>query len=255
MSRSRNIKPSLFKNEILGTEDPLLTLLFCSLWCLADKSGRLEDRPLRIKAETFPYREGIDINRYLTDLERLGFISRYSVGKLAIIQVTNFSKHQHPHHTEKESELPEFSDTCHLTVKPPLQDGELPVTLRLIPDSLNTDSLNLIPEKNLTPSDDGPLPPKPADRIPYDAIFDLFVELCPSLPSPRIRDDKRKSMIRSVWKMDNMHQSTDFFRWLFDKVEKSDFLTGRKTDYRAGFDFVCSPRNLKKIVEGNYDNR
>lgn len=156
MARARNIKPSLFKNELLGSEDPLLTILFCSLWCLADKSGRLEDRPLRIKAETFPYRDGIDINRYLTDLERLGFISRYSVGNLAIIQVTNFSKHQHPHHTEKESELPEFSDTCPLTVKPPLSDVELPVTLRLIPDSLNTDSLNLIPEENTTQSADGP---------------------------------------------------------------------------------------------------
>ena len=133
-----------------------------------------------------------------------------------------------------------------------------------IKNACEQDALDMLPithnplpntQENLTPSDDGPLPPKPADRIPYDVIFDLFVELCPSLPSPRIRDDKRKSMIRSVWKMDNMHQSTDFFRWLFDKVEKSDFLTGRKTDYRAGFDFVCSPRNLKKIVEGNYDNR
>lgn len=137
MARARNIKPSLFKNEVLGTADPLLTLLFESLWCLADKAGRLEDRPLRIKAETFPYREGVDIIGLLTDLERLGFVRRYQVSHLKLIEVVNFAKHQKPHHTEKESELPAFATSCHVTVKNPCKDA-------LIPDSLNTDSL--IPE-------------------------------------------------------------------------------------------------------------
>src|SRR5262244_3073085 len=53
--RARNIKPGIFKNELLGAADPLLTLLFEGLWCMADREGRLEDRPLRIKAEIFPY--------------------------------------------------------------------------------------------------------------------------------------------------------------------------------------------------------
>jgi len=102
MARSRNIKPGLFKNEILGVEDPLLTILFCGLWCLADKRGRFEDRPLRIKGEIFTYRENIDINQHLADLVRLGFIHRYSVDDKRVIQVINFDKHQNPHHTEKE---------------------------------------------------------------------------------------------------------------------------------------------------------
>lgn len=135
MARARNIKPSLFKNELLGVADPLLTILFESLWCIADKEGRLEDRPLRIKAETFPYRDGIDINGLLTELERLGFIQRYKVGDVAVIQVLNFLKHQHPHHTEKASELPAFTSTCHVTVNPPLETESTPS------DSLTTDSL------------------------------------------------------------------------------------------------------------------
>lgn len=153
MARARNIKPSLFKNELLGVADPLLSLLFVSLWTLADKRGRLEDRPLRIKAETFPYRENIDINGYLTELQRLGFICRYTVDGKAFIQVENFEKHQAPHKTEKESEIPPppkseekiqtNSDSCCLTVKPPLNDGEETEPLppdSLIPDSSNTDS-------------------------------------------------------------------------------------------------------------------
>lgn len=135
MARARNIKPGFFKNEVLGTQDPFVMLLFAGLWCLADKGGRLEDRPIRIKAELFPYRERLDINRYLTVLEQLGFIQRYKAGDLALIQIKNFHKHQHPHHTEKESELPEFNGGSCLTVKAREEHGSTP------PDSLNTDSL------------------------------------------------------------------------------------------------------------------
>jgi hypothetical protein len=152
MARARNIKPSIFKNELLGTMDPLITVLFISLWTLADKQGRLEDRPLRVRAETFPYRENIDINGYLTELERTGFIQRYSVSGQAIIQVVNFSKHQSPHNTEKDSVLPSFPEGDHgvkvITVISPLDTVDLTKAKRpdsLIPDSLIPDSL--IPEK------------------------------------------------------------------------------------------------------------
>ena len=147
----------------------MLTILFTSLWCLADRCGRLEDRPLRIKAETFPYRENIDINGYLTVLERLGFIHRYSCDGVAIIQVINFKKHQNPHKTEKDSTLPEYSIeicSCPLTVKEPLNNGSYPAdSLLPLTDSLNTDSLNtekpekpkpkkIEPEKNELPTQD-----------------------------------------------------------------------------------------------------
>ena len=140
MARARNLKPAMFKNEVLGVADPLLTILFQSLWCLADREGRLEDRPLRIKAETFPYRENLDVNGYLTELERLEFICRYEVDGGAYIQVLSFHKHQNPHKTERASELPEMpvkSGGCTLTVKAPLNTGVRPAdSLVLIPDSL-----------------------------------------------------------------------------------------------------------------------
>ena len=106
MARARNIKPGLFKNEVLGVADPLYTLLFEGLWLLADRAGRLEDRPLRIKAEIFPYREGLDMASMLSWLEQNGFIRRYSSNGLALIQITEFVKHQNPHKNEPESELP-----------------------------------------------------------------------------------------------------------------------------------------------------
>lgn len=163
MARARNIKPSFFKNELLGEADPLLGLLFISLWTLADKSGRLEDRPLRIKAETFPYREGIDINGYLTQLLSLGFIDRYKAvcsGKeISIIEIVNFTKHQTPHSTEKTSELPQkpIPEPITLINESDAVNGHINV---LIPDSSNTDLLNpdsptLIPDVDSPPEKSG----------------------------------------------------------------------------------------------------
>jgi hypothetical protein len=177
MARARNIKPALFKNEILGVADPLITILFESLWCLADREGRLEDRPLRIKAETFPYRDGVDVNGYLTELQRMGFIQRYSINGIALIQIINFKKHQTPHNTEKPSELPapnaEILISCgsqELTVKDALNNGEIPAALP--PDSLNTDSLNTdsAPKEGASPSASTARKPskKKATAIPED---------------------------------------------------------------------------------------
>ena len=52
MARARNIKPSFFMNENLAECDPLARILFVGLWTLADRDGRLEDRPkpLRVQA-------------------------------------------------------------------------------------------------------------------------------------------------------------------------------------------------------------
>lgn len=110
MARARNIKPGLFKNEVLGVADPLYTLLFEGLWVLADREGRLEDRPLRIKAEILPYRDGIDVDAMLNWLQENGFIRRYVAGGKKCIVVCEFVKHQNPHKNESESELPAPDD-------------------------------------------------------------------------------------------------------------------------------------------------
>ena len=155
MPRARNLKPNLFKNEDLGTIDPIVTLLFQGLWCLADREGRLEDRPLRINAEIFPYRgfTAEQINGYLTVLASLEFIHRYEVGNLKLIQVLKFTKHQSPHKTEKASELPPeanvYKGQTQITVKAPLDTEEVTDEAALTPSSLIPSSL--IPEAAKTP--------------------------------------------------------------------------------------------------------
>ena len=104
--RARNLKPATFKNELLAVADPIHTLIFQGLWCLADREGRLEDRPARIHLEVNPGR-AFDITcRSLEWLADSGFIQRYEVQGKKLIQVVQFRKHQHPHHKEPPSTLP-----------------------------------------------------------------------------------------------------------------------------------------------------
>ena len=55
MARAKNIKPGFFTNEQLAECSFAARLLFVGLWTLADREGRLEDRPRRIRAQVFPY--------------------------------------------------------------------------------------------------------------------------------------------------------------------------------------------------------
>jgi hypothetical protein len=105
MARARNIKPGFFSNDLLAEINPLGRLLFAGLWTLADRAGRLEDRPKKIKAEVLPY-DACNVDKLLTELQARSFIQRYVVRGLAYIQILNFTKHQNPHKNEAESTIP-----------------------------------------------------------------------------------------------------------------------------------------------------
>lgn len=105
MARARNIKPAFFKNEALGDLPYECRLLFIGLWTLADRDGRLEDRPRRIRAEIFPF-DSIDVDPMLDQLQAEEFLLRYEVDGERFIEVLNFVKHQDPHYKEKASEIP-----------------------------------------------------------------------------------------------------------------------------------------------------
>lgn len=40
-----------------------------------------------------------------------------------------------------------------------------------------------------------------------------------------------------------------------ERISRSAFLTGRKTDFRATFDGVIAPKLFVKIMEGNFENK
>jgi hypothetical protein len=145
LARSRNIKPSLFTNEYLSELNPLARLLFIGLWCHADREGRLEDRPKRLKVDILPY-DNCDVDKLLNLLanspER--FIIRYNVDGCKYIQVTNFNKHQNPHMKEPPSIIPAPCEYSASTIQEPDKNSSSPA------DSLNPITLTLNPISSIT---------------------------------------------------------------------------------------------------------
>ena len=107
MPRIRNIKPDFFLSENVGELKIITRLFFIGLWTQADKDGRLEDRPKRLRVQLFPYDEE-DVAAVEMMLKELaaGFITRYQVDGEAYIQINGFKKHKRPHVTERESKIP-----------------------------------------------------------------------------------------------------------------------------------------------------
>lgn len=106
MARARNIKPSFFLNEDIVELPCEARLLFIGLWTLADREGRLENRPKKIKMSLFPA-DDINVSEQLSNISKYGFIELYNVDGTDVIQIINFVKHQTPHGLEKDSELPD----------------------------------------------------------------------------------------------------------------------------------------------------
>lgn len=140
MARSRNIKPGFFRNAELVELPFEYRLLFIGLWTLADREGRLLDRPKQIRMDVFPA-DTVDIDDGLNALMESGFLYRYEAEGIKAIQINNFVKHQNPHCKEQASEIPGLCKHGASTVQEQDEDEESTVQVGLIPDSLIPDSL------------------------------------------------------------------------------------------------------------------
>lgn len=118
--RIRTIKPQFFLNEDLADleqEHQLpVRIIFIGLWCCADREGRFEWRPRKLKAQIVPYDNLSDdeFSRVLDALTTRGVVSRYTVRTREIGVINNFGKHQIINNREQASILPDQSlaDAC-----------------------------------------------------------------------------------------------------------------------------------------------
>lgn len=255
MARSRNIKPGFYRDAAL-VELPVETrLLFPGLWIIADRAGRLEDKPRQIKMEIFPA-DNFDVNALIQQLHDAGLIIRYEANGIKYIQIKNFEKHQNPHRDEKASSIPAYDEHSVSTVQAPCKhDANRADSFNLIPDSLNLDTKPIyVP----APTAQG-LPPCPIGKI-----VDIYHQELPSLSRVAIVNKTREGYIKQRWR--DFYDSGDFqtadeglevFRGYFRHVAKSKFLTGKAQNgkgrpFLADFEWLVRPTNFAKVIEGKY---
>ena len=95
----------MFTDEDIGDLSFEARWLFAGLFTQADREGRLEDRPRKLKVEVMPY-DSVNIEHLLRELTEARFITRYEVEDKRYIHIRTFWKHQHFHIKEPPSTLP-----------------------------------------------------------------------------------------------------------------------------------------------------
>ena len=136
MPRARKIKYGFFINEKLSELDFPIRMLFAGLWTIADREGKLEDRPKKIHAQLFPYDYDLRIDQFLDALQDAQFLRRYKIGDAQYIQILNFNVHQNPHKNEAASVIPNPETQKHgasMIQAPDKHGARMPCTLDLVP--------------------------------------------------------------------------------------------------------------------------
>lgn len=103
MARTRLIKPGFFKNEQLADCSPWVRLFYIGLWTQADREGFVEYRPRKLKAEIFPYDDGIPMSLLVVTLHDKKFLDITECDGTTYLHIPAFAKHQRPHPHEPAS--------------------------------------------------------------------------------------------------------------------------------------------------------
>lgn len=169
----------------------------------------------------------------LRDKGRISFKSR-SGNQSAVYQLIPISEREDDFHPQSDTQ----SDTQHDTQSNPQSDTQSDT--QSVP--INKQNKN---KQNKTKQNMLSLPKTASD------VIKLFNAICVDLPSASELTNVRKKNIFIVHELLN----GDFVSF-FERVQASDFLTGRsgKKEIPCTFDWVINRDNAVKILEGNYDN-
>ena len=222
MARARNIKPGFWRNEALVELPFQARLLFIGLWNIADREGRLENRPKKIKMEIFPG-DDVDVSLEITRLSEAGLVMVYRAENVDCIEVINFKKHQNPHHREPSSELPPPDNDTKKPAQPfdNKEASESPGLASGEPQPSRAESLLLIPDSGYLIPDPIELPcASDAARLDdhgkspelYSEDFNRFWKAYPSKKNKRTAALKFKTLRKK-------NTSTEFLSRLVEDVE------------------------------------
>jgi len=96
-------------------------------------------------------------------------------------------------------------------------------------------------------------PPNSPPKCPQQKIIDLYHKLLPELPVVRVWNEYSAGNLRTRWAEDRHRQSLEWWENFFRQIIRtSDFLMGRKKDWRASLGWMVGPKNFAKIANGEY---
>lgn len=114
-------------------------------------------------------------------------------------------------------------------------------------------------EQNRTDTEQKRTPQPPKGGGFHADVIAAYHEILPELPSVRDWPERRRrkldDRIAERVKAGKPADKVDYWRALFTQVHASDFLCGRKADWRCpGLEWLLEPKNFTKVIEGAYRN-
>lgn len=105
MARIRTIKPEFFTSDDICSLTPLARLFYVSLWCEADREGRLEWKPKTFKLRYLPG-DQCDVDMLAQELFDARLVHLYEVSGKTYAEIPTFAKHQVINNRESDSVIP-----------------------------------------------------------------------------------------------------------------------------------------------------
>ena len=256
MARIRTIKPETFDDPDLCELEPIARWLFIGLWAQADRRGRLEDDPRRIKARVLPF-DDVDINALLDVLVSGRFLVRYNVNGENYLWVRNFEKHQRPHPREAESVLP----------SPPL-DGQkgrrgrvkdMPSRVKVVPgrekelsskpgssgSSGSSDSGKEVPTTSVVAS---------TATLKIGELAEMWNQTAEQAHLPTCNELNMKRRVATLARL-HEHPTRAYWQDIIRRIATSPFCLGENDrGWRANFEWLVRPDTHLRVLEGRYED-
>jgi len=250
---TRYLKPGVRDSEAIDNLSPLAETLFYRLLVTVDDFGRFDARPAMIKAQCFPIKESVSINKCKDLLDELGqanLIFVYQIENKPFLQMSKWDNIPRA----KESKYPTSVDTC-------IQmHTDVPLTV-------TETKTQTVTETYICPPSGEPEEKTGLPKCNHKAVVDLYHEHLPTLRKVEVWNDARKGYLRQRWRevatelseKEEMSEQVmlDYWGRLFKYISQSKFLTGRVNDkggraFVADLEWILKPSNFAKIIEGKY---
>jgi hypothetical protein len=271
MARSRTIRPEFWNDEKLAKVSRDARLTYAGLWATSDDYGVTKGNACWLKSQIYPYDEDLKLSefqKWISELENIRRIIAFSADDEKFYFIPKFSKHQKVDHPSKQRNPEPPEDLLSRNSREPLAkespnrrdetetetetDTETETGKGTsVPLSSSDDSDPVNPTEN--PPGNGNGKGHPPD-CPVLKIVELYHTRLPTFSKVQVLDKTTRSNIRNRWNEDPQRWSLEWWDEFFNYVGASDFLSGRKTDFKANFTWLVGPKNFAKVLNGAYDN-
>lgn len=227
---------------------PLARLFYVSLWCEADREGRMEWKPRTFKLRYLPG-DNCCIEDLADELVGNGLVVLYTVDGKQYAEVPSFKRHQIINNRESESVIPPRVDDQNDASFTRESGDQAEGKGKEGKEGKGKEGRN--PAASV--ADGHRAPP-----CPHQEIIALYHELLPTGTQVRVWNDTREKALQARWREDAKRQDLEWWRRFFAYVAESEFLTGQtqpangRDPFVVSLDWLISPQNFAKTIEGKY---